>query len=271
MSVGAASAGRVGQRGATAVAVLRLARVEGRRMLLHPVHLALVLAVLAVGVTDDPLTVFRQPAAAKEALDTVFILYYGLVVYFSANLVASSARRSGADTQFDATPLTGQARTAASCLGVLAPTGVAGLAAVVIHAVTYGGAVVLPDALSPAELLVIPLYTLGAGLLGIAVARWLPWPGMPLGVMVALFMWVAVADGHGNWAWSMPWTASYAIVEQPALLGGSQVWHTVYLGGLTTLAGVAAVLPHRRRRRGLLATGVLVAAATLVAGTLQLP
>ncbi len=86
-----------------------------------------------------------------------------------------------------------------------------------------------------------------------------------------MFMWVAVADGQGNWAWSMPWTTSYAIVEQPALLGGSQVWHAVYLGGLTALAAVAGVLPHWRHRRGLLATGVLVAAATLIAGTLQLP
>jgi hypothetical protein len=263
---------RIPPRRAAAASVLRLARVEGRRILRHPVHLALVLAVVAIGgISDDPLRLFREPAAISGALEYIFILYYGMVVFFAANLVASSSRRSGADTQFEATPVTGQARTAALCLGVLAPTCVAGLAAAVIYAVTYREAVVLPDALAPAELFVIPLSALGAGLLGVAVARWLPWPGVPLGVMVALVMWVAVAGDHGDWAWSAPWTTSYAFVEDPALLGGSQVWHAVYLGGLATLAALAALLRHHRHRRGLLAAGALVTVATLIAGTLQLP
>ncbi len=255
--------------GATPVAVLRLARTEAWRIVRHPVHLGSVVAFVSVtgigsGVAFEP---GRGPLV-REGLEFFFTLYYGLIVLGAANLVASSARRGGADPQLDAAPLSGQARTAALCLAVLGPVLIATVAAVVIHALPHDGFGAENAALTPAELLAIPLCVLGAGLLGVAVSRWLPWPGAPLAVAVALVAWVIGGGGQGSW-WA-PWLTSYSFIEDDALLG-SQAWHAVYLAGLSSLATIAALLRHRPHRGALLVAAAGVAAATLAAGIVQLP
>lgn len=255
-------------RGSTALSVVRLARTEARRILLHPVHLAVVLSALTLTGTA---VVGGTRSDIRWGLEIVFLLCYGLVAFFAANLVASSPRRSGADSQLDATPVSGQARTLAVLLGTVGPVLFAGLGAAGIYAVTYGGTTDLDEAMTPAELAVIPLCALFAGLIGVAVARWLPWPGASLAVVVALMITVGAAADAAGGAWWVPWTASPTFHRDSALLGGSQAWHAVYLGGLAILAALAALLRHRPRRRGLLAALGLAAAATLAAGMLQLP
>lgn len=241
----------------TGVAVLRLARAEGRRVVLHPAFLALLGMFAVVGVNGVLL---------GEALDR----YYLPLVFFAANLIASSARRSGTEELLAAAPVSGQARTAAVCLAVLAPTVLAGVAAAALYTVTYGGTD-LEKALTIAELLAVPACALGGGLLGVAVARWLPWPGAPLAVMVALVAWSGAAQEKANWIWTSPWTTAHGWLDHPAVLDGSQAWHAVYLAGLAMSAGFAALLRHRSHRAALLATSALVAAATLAAAILQLP
>lgn len=256
-------------RGSTAVSVLRLARTEARRILLHPAHLPLALIALALcGIPVPGLPEIQARTDIKDGLEYVFLLWYWLLVFFAANLVACGARRCGADSQLDATPVSGQARTLAVLLGVGGPVVFAGLVAAGIYALTYGGGTDLEGALTPAELAVLPLGALGAGLMGVATARWLPWPGAPLGVMVVLVVWVGANPGGAWWA---PWSASPTFLDDPVLLGGSQAWHAGYLLGVAMLAGLAALLRHRPHRRALLAASALVGAATLAAGILQLP
>lgn len=271
-TVRAASLLETASPGATTTAVFRLAGTEARRILLHPAALVVALVFLALlGFDRRPLESLRNPSMVKEGLEYFFLLYYGLLMFFAVNLVASSARRSGAEGQLAAAPLSGQQRTLATCLAVLAPVAVASLAAAGIYALSHGGAVTLAKALTPAELMVIPLCALGSGLLAVAVARWLPWPATSLGVAVALVFWVAFVQEKAGWAWSAPWTASHTWVEHPTLLGGSQGWHAVYLLGSAILAGLAALLRHNDNRRRLLLAAGLVVIGTVVAGTLQLP
>ncbi len=271
-AVSASSGEVVAHRSAIVSPILRLAATEARRILLHPVHLLFGAALVAVmGLSGDPRTVFSDAANVSEGLAYLFLLYYGLVVFVAANLVASSPRRSGADTQLAATPVGGFGQTAAVCLGALGPAGVGGIVAAIIYQLSYGAVVPVAKSFAVAELLVLPLCALGAGLLGIAVARWLPWPVVPLVVLVGMVMWVALAQGKGNWAWSVPWTTSYAFIDDNALREGSQAWHAAYLAGLASLAALAALLRHPGHRRLLLGSAVLVTVATGVAGVLQLP
>ena len=256
------------RRRLSAPAVLRLALTEARRMLLHPAMLAIALIVLVAVVADPGQPTQRSVLA--DGLEYIFLLYYGLAVLFAANLVASSARRSGLESQFQAAPVSAQARTVASCLAVLGLVVPAGLAAAASHALTYAGETD-PKALSVAELLVIPLCALGAGMLGVTVARWLPWPGAALLVGVLLVLWVGATHELDTWAWFVPWSTSHTWTGLPALEGGSQRWHAVYLVGLAGLAALAAVLRHPGHRRGLLVASALMGAATLTAGLLQLP
>jgi len=269
-TVRAPSGAAISNRGAAVRPVLRLAATEGRRILLHPVHLLFGAALVAIiGISTDPRTLFGDAATIAEGLEYIFLLYYGLVVFFAANLVASSPCRSGAGSQLAATPVAGQRRTAALCLGALAPAAVAGLVAALILQLSRASAIY--QAPSAAEVAVLPLCALGAALLGIAVSQWLPWPVVPLGVMVVVVFWVGFVQGKASWAWSAPWTASHKFVDDPTLLGGSQGWHAVYLAGLATLAALAALLRREANRRRLLLVAGLIATGTVVAGTLQLP
>ena len=129
----------------------------------------------------------------------------------------------------------------------------------------------LDRAQGPAELAVIPLCTLGGGLLGVAVARWLPWRGAALVVVFALIAWVVAVLDRGDLWWTAPWTMSPGYYHEDGMGAGSHAWHAFYLLGLSLLAGVAALLRYPSYRRPLLALGVMLWVATLGAAWAQLP
>jgi hypothetical protein len=128
------------------------------------------------------------------------------------------------------------------------------------------------------EYLQLPALVLGAGLLGIALARWLPWPGvLPLATLVlyldtiAMYQDTASDLAHGRtWFGLWPvWNAGQQ-GELPRQPFGQEMWHLAYLLGLGILAGIAALLRVGVHRRALCATAVIVAALTAVAARLQL-
>jgi len=246
---------------------------EAGRILRHPVYLLLLAYFLLIGGVETAQLGPPPRAAVAEMLTYLGVMFVGPATFFAANLVASSARRARAESQLDAAPTGAQARTLATCLGLLGPTAVATVLAVVLWVVEHAGPD-LPQAQAPAELAVIPLCTLGGGLVGVAAARWLPWPGAPMLVMFVLIAWVVfsiVNRGHPWWTWSAPWSLSPAFHDSAALRGGSQVWHAAYLASLCLLASTAALLRFRPHRRVLLALGAVLVVSALVAAWAQLP
>jgi hypothetical protein len=128
------------------------------------------------------------------------------------------------------------------------------------------------------EYLQLPALVLGAGLLGIAVARWLPQPGaLPL---VALLIWLGaigmnqMSDSdlvHGR-TWFTLWPVWAAgtqgmLPRQPL---HQEVWHPAYLLGLGALAGIAALLRTTGPRRALWTAAAVIATVTVLASWRQL-
>ena len=256
--------------GTRAPALGTLARREAWRMVRHPVYLLLLVYFVLIGGVETADIGLPSRETARSFLVTFGLVFFGSATFFAVNLVASSARRARAESQLAAAPITPQARTLATCLGVLGPAAVATGFAAALWLVERVGTD-LPRAQGPAELAVIPLCALGGGLLGVAAARWVPWPGAPLIVMVSLVAWVVAVMNHGELRWTAPWTLSPGYHDDVLLAAGSQSWHAVYLLGLTLLAGVAALLYHRSNRRPLLAVGALLWVGTLAACWAQLP
>ena len=116
----------------------------------------------------------------------------------------------------------------------------------------------------------IPLCTLGGGLLGVAAAGWLPWRGAPLIVLFGLIAWVVAVFDRGDLRWTAPWSMTPEFADE-LLLPGSHLWHAVYLLGLGLLAAVAALLRYPSYRRPLLALGGALWIGTLAACWAQLP
>jgi hypothetical protein len=246
-------------------AVGTLARREASRIIRHPVYAVLLLYfVVLVGVQATTSLWPPSRDSVRDLLVTLGLLWLGPATFFAANLIASSARRAHAESQLAATPTAAQARTLAICLGVLLPATLATGFAVMLWLVEHNGST-LEYAQGPAELAVIPLCTLGGGLLGIATDRWLPWRGSPAIVGFAVLAWVVAVMDRGDLQWTAPWTMSSGYYHDAQLAAGSPLWHAVYLLGLALLAAVAALLRHASYRRPLLALGTVLLVGTLAA------
>lgn len=248
-----------------------LAVPEAWRIIRHPVALAgLTLhLVLFASVADN------GPRDAFDVMSTASTFFYGVFVFFAANLVASRTRRDGSRELLAPLAAGEHERTLALCLASLGPT----LLNVVFNAAGYlmlelrGLFEVHPTFWHIAQ---GPLTVLGAALLGIMVARWAPYPGMALVVMVAMFAWNIWVSNDGNgdggllgtyvsWAVYGPGTAWYGLYP------GSPAWHVAYLAALCGMAAAGAVLrtsPHPWR---VLAVGAVFTAAAVATGWAQLP
>jgi hypothetical protein len=249
-------------------AVGPLAEREAWRIVRHPIYLAMLVYFVILGGAQAAGGGLSGRETVRELLLVLGLLWFGSATFFAANLVASSARRSHAESQLAAAPTTSYARALAACLGVLGPTAAAAAFAAIVWVVERAGGS-LDHAQGLGELAVIPLCTLGGGLLGVAVAEWMRWRGAPLIVLFALLAWVVAVMDRGELQWTAPWTMSRAYYKDAQLSPGSAGWHAAYLLGLALLAGVAAVLRQPSHRRPLLALGAVVLIATLVAGWVQ--
>lgn len=248
-----------------------LARSQAPRLARHPI-LLVALAYLALVLALD---VDSGPRSAFTLLTDVPTLLLGPCVFFAANLLASRERRRGNEEWLDSMPAPAAARTRAAQLAVLGPLAVAtGLVAVgfVVGTATRQF-VTAPTVL---EMLSGLLPLLGAGLLGVMVARWLPWPGMAALVMVALVaVHLRLDEGEGEllgayveWA---AWPASGNPSAWAGLVPGSRAWHVTYLLALCAMAATGAQLGHARRRLPVLVVGGLFTLLAAVAGWAQLP
>jgi hypothetical protein len=244
-----------------------LARTHAVRMVRHPVLLLGVLwYALVVGVPHLPTTPYDQYSVVTGTV--AFAL--GPLAYFSANLVASSGRRSGADEWTPSLPLPQLHRTCALLLGCLAPAALAAvLDLAVIAAIKADGGLIFPVRWQ--HVASVPVTVLGGAVLGVAVARLLPWLGMPLVVAVGLVVfnfWVSEPNPYlGFYVDFAVWTRNDVI---PALVPGSPGWHLLYLAALVGTAACGALLRDARRWWTPLLAGAALGVVVLVAGSAQL-
>jgi hypothetical protein len=267
--------------------VRQLGAFEARKMLRHlayPIAM-LYLAAIAVGalVTGDVENV------ANYLYSMVFLgllMIYAPATIVVANRVAAATYRRSTRELFDGTPVDSRHRTVGVIVGLVrGPVLVGAIGAValwILGAFTTATTSDPTDAVvqrTPLEYLQVPALILGAGLLGIAVARWLPWPGaMPVVVLAVLTATEAMYKTAGpdnvipTVTWFAPWTvwaaAPTGIIERQLL--GQEMAHLAYLLGLGCLAGVAALLRTGGPRRVLwiVAAGALV--VTVLGAWLQL-
>jgi hypothetical protein len=213
---------------------------------------------------------------AYEFLYFVFALYAGLLFYIACHLVASSARRTKAEGQLAASPLSNRARSAGLCVGVVVGPGLVAAVGMVALAL-LGNDVVLPnghEAVSIPELVQLALTVVGGGLFAVMCATWLRFPGsLPLGLIALIFgtgaFLEADRDPVNTWPWFAPYVASNAWFDDVWTLVGSHAWHAVYLAGLCGLAFCAVMLREREGRGRWLGITAAVLVATGVAGALQ--
>ena len=255
---------RVVHLGAGLATVLELARVQTRRILRHPALLvSLVWVVLGLGLG------FPDTAYEQYSLVTGMVIFMmGPATFFAANLVATSERRTSADEWTPALPMPALRRTTALLVAGAGLGAVALAIQLLLVAIAYDQPVLQ---LRWTHVLSVPVAITGAVVLGVAVARLLPWPGAPLLVMAgvtAANIWASNNEPFlGLYVDFAQWTDTDAI---PAIHPGSGLWHLVYLAAFVGLAAFGAVLRDVRRVwlpvLGGAACGVLV----LVAGALQL-
>lgn len=245
--------------------VVDLAAVQARRLLRHPILLLSLLWVV-VGVGFGPPD---TPYERYSMVTGLLIFIAGPATFFASNLVATSERRTGADDWTPALPMAPAART----FGMLLAGAV--VAACVLVADLLMLAVAGPEEAGPplhwAHVASVPVAILGAAVLGVAVARLLPWPGAPLVVMVGLVAANIWTNDHqlylGLYVDFAVWTSTDAV---PALYPGSAGWHLVYLVALVGLAACGALLRDTRRRWLPFVGGGICATVAVLAGTLQL-
>ena len=264
----------------------QLGRVEARRMLRHPAYwfgLAY-LAMLGANVVAEVMR--GEDEAWNAGYGIVFLgacLLYAPLTVISANRVAAATFRRQVREPLGTAPVDARQRTIGAILGLLRGPVLVGLGAMLLMSLI--SPLSSPEAGDPVnstvprgllEHMQVPVLVLGAGLLGIALARWAPVPGaLPLVVLTLWFgtsgLWApADADGlvHAP-TWFAPWVV-WAVENTGAQPLGQEMWHLVYLLGLSVLAGVAALLRTPGSRRGLLVTAGIAVILTGLAGWQQL-
>jgi hypothetical protein len=263
----------------------QLGGVEARRMVRHPAYpvgLVYVAVFLVAALTGDDVAPW-----ANTAYITVFLclfLIYAPVTIIVANRIAAATYRRRVREVLDGTPVQSRERTVGVMLGLLRGpvlVGLAGAAVLFLLQQFTSADVAANNRVVPRvgwDYLQLPVLVLGAGLLGIAVARWLPWPGvMPVVVLIVWIGTVAMyAYTAGTVAPTRAWFALWPVwvASQDGLLPQQpldrEMWHLVYLLGLGCLAGIAALLRTDGPRRGLWIAAAGTAVLTGLAAWLQL-
>lgn len=269
----------VAGRAVTTEATRRLAVAEAVRMVRHPAFL------VGCGLTVALLFVSRNnPNGVYLGLTGAAGMAPGLGLLLAANMATLRARTDDAEELLGAAPLDVADRTRAIALATLLPAAVAtavGLVTGAAIATTSGIPVDFATGTRDAwptvvELLQVPAFIVAAGVLGVALGRWVPYRLVSLAVGIALFFlliptffwtptgWVARlaplrdhSEVH-HWVQVTP-GSGHNVVNGFDRVG--LVWHAAYLAGIALLLAGVALARHSDAPavRRLLAVGAAVA------------
>jgi hypothetical protein len=254
--------------------LLALWRKDAIRLTRHPVVAvgALYSLVLSLNVP------YGSPALDDyQSFSMLSALIMGPPTLFAANLVASRDRRAGSIEMLSSTPAGARTRTSAMLFANLGPAALS----IVVIAVALGAFRLLdmaPPRWPPlGELAVQPATVLGAGLLGVMTARWLPIPGGAAIVMVALVLWVDLSGYHlpSETAMSLAPIREFEVSNgQGHVTGtfaGSLPWHIAYILCLDAMAAIGALLATPGPKKKLLTAGAVAVTGAIITGWIQLP
>lgn len=255
-------------------AVLALARVEARRLLLHPLVLVALAAYLTLllwpgGEPEDAYPVLQD--IDRETQTGQLLL--GLAVLIAANLAVLRSHRRGTEGYFGVLVLPPWQRTCAHVLSVL-PTVLVGA---LIVAGQFTAQALKPGAVghgSVFELSTGPLLILLPAILGVLLGRVVRSAFVaPLAVVTFLAVtMVFVADSRSAaWLRGMaPVMFDEGVRPLPSeLLGRPAGWHALYLLALSVLAAAGAVLVSGGRTRAVRATALAALGAVVAAVVFQ--
>ena len=272
-----------------------LARIEARRLLCHPIFLggAMLALVLLAGLPRG------TPGASYWGLVGWGLFPLVAATLLATNLAALRTRRDATDELYDALPIRADARTVSLLLavGFAAAVGVVFVAAAYLYLdagsglkVGWYGETAVPSA---RELAQGPAAVLAFGVLGVALARWLPHVAVAPLVVFAVLASEMVVEGttpvnrfvDHRLTWFFPFanpsvTPSWSFwpcYQSPAnpcdverFAVASAGWHLLYLAALTALFALLALM-RRAPARLLLPAAAVALLAVAVAGVLQLP
>lgn len=254
------------ERGRVAVA---LGLAEAVRMVRHPVMLtglALGTLMMSVAGGDGPSSAFDAPTTGPT-------FFFGVFAFFAANLVATRDRRADGEEVLAPVPADRLTRTAGACLGALGP---ALLTTIVMTGVIVAYRILGYFEVEPTlvHLTQGPLSVLGGALLGVLVARWAPYPGAALVVMVAMVAWNLFTSNTSDLAPLGTYTTWAVYTDDGSWAGvhpGSPGWHDAYLTALCGMAAVGALLRDAANRLPLLVLGAALTLAAAGSGWSALP
>ena len=177
---GAPSTGVIAKRTQRARAVLALSWSEGRRLLVHPIFLAILVFTLGQSIFWIPESIRHERSDLLGVAFFAWSFFLGVGVLIAANLAALRSRRDRTEELYLSLPMTPARRTVGHLLS-------AGPAAVAIGLVLLGLAVWLSVAgheieidegriLTGPDLADLAVYVGVLGALGVVLARWVPNP-----------------------------------------------------------------------------------------------
>jgi hypothetical protein len=237
-------------------AVVVLGRREARLLHKHPaILIGLVvlpwLLLMAGTSTDTDLTV-------DDRATVVIIVPFAWAILVAAALGVLRSRRHGADELAASLPMPMSSRTAGHLLGVMTvlPLAVAYMALIVAVGSMRGTGTPRLAAIAAGPLLVV-----GAAMLGVATARWLPRTAAAYGICIATgILQVNLWHQHPTWRWLHFLPYSDIQDDYRELSIGRDGRHLVWLVGGAILVAAIALARSRRGR----STVVLALIATVL-------
>ena len=242
--------------------VPNLARFEGRMLLRHP---AVVVGTVSVVLMVAANVGSPWEVDAYSALGGLGVATLGPFALLASNSAWARTGRDGAAELLSTLPTPAPSRIAGLLWSGTSAVALAAMATAAIAVAFRLGDVEMTRWPTAAELAQGPLAVGCAGILGVVLARWLPWRGAAAAAAVAVVVWQLPGS------WSGPLVTGVVADDEGRIVGtsaGSVEWHLVWLLGWAGL-GVAAVRLHDRRH--LLAAGAAGLLVVVVAGTAQLP
>jgi len=248
----------------TTVAVAALARVEARRLAMHPAFL------ITLGIVASITAAFMIPEqdATINADGLEFFTFIGvplgaLALVAAAHRNACRSRREGTDELFASTPTAPRAQTQAFLLATVGPVPMAAL----YLAVAWMAFNVMMDSPVPVlwplilgMVVSMLLAVVGGGVVGVFLSRWLPTTAAALAGIVAI-IWLnnGPDNHHERFRWlrvavEKNLGGRYDIVPHP-------LWRLGFLVGLVGLGACLALWRHPARRSLVLGTAVSIGLA----------